>query len=861
MNQESSLLSLLKQEIASYYTALKEDASAVLTSLKTIKTEEKTTADKNSEIDKEPSLLEFLPYITFDPKYGIFTNKNTMGFILRVSHFAGIDERAKNSLRSLIASDLPAGCHVQVINYASPRIGNILDYWNNAGNSKKICKKITEKRLEFFKRGSWQSILGNRQNLLVRDYELYFCFSLPKALTESGKEENLLKLKALQEKFIGGFKSIESAAHILSDKELASFMKEILLPSLDMYKQQTINKKDAVTDYFTSNSNIGMLHDRMKFDDFHYLTFEVTDFPEIWDLENSINYIGQFDPPSSITCPFYISYGFTLKSREDSEHMANKHRMIKTQQTSSRLPMFFPRMIDEINDWRYACERINHGERLGKAVMYVVLLAKDTDIANIAITATMDHFARLKFKLEQVKYDTLNSFLTTLPFGIAENWQILEQLKITSTLLSGAAMNLMPAFADLQSYASPLMLFVARRGQIFFFDNFKSADHINGNFNMVIVGNSGRGKSVWMQEYTSNILRHNGQVIIIDDGRSFQNTCGLFDGDFVDFGAGEFCINPFSLYREQAGFEDNKEYKEFFVEPLIELIVSILCIIINIDKNKKDDDKIGKYKAVLGNAVEAVLQKSGCNGGFTAIREELLHNPDIKTTQTEEICLDIAYILSSYSNNGRYSKYFNGESTLNICNDFTVFELSDLQHNEILQNSVLMTVVFLVYAKMQSRERRTALMIDEFWRLGVHPALKEPIEGFARRGRKYNLSLILASQCMSDFSNHNSPAGAAALAQADWRIMLSSDGKDEQMLKDELQMSPAEIALVSGLAGLKGAYSEFMIRHKSGNWQIGRLLLDPFSAKLYSTKAEDVAAIKKMRAEGITVEEAIERLL
>ena len=862
----------LKKEILQYMLDIKNDSKLVFDDLQRrvlINLSKKATKNTKSSSENSyeiPHLKDLLAYETFDGGSCVFENKTTQGFIIRVSHFTGMNERAKKSFKSLISNDIPAGCTVQVINYASPRIGDIVDYWYNSGNKSakgSIYKKITEKRRDFFKDGSWQSIFGDRQNLLVRNFELYFCFSLPKALTASGKEENLLILKALQEKLQEGFKGIGSSCFVLDKSSFESFLAEILVPSLNIYKNQTIQDLVAsdIKESFKSDLGIEMQTDRIKFGDCHYVTFEITEFPDIWDLESGINYIGQFDGSSMIPCPFYISYGFTMKTRADSDRIASKYRMIKVQQGNSKLPMFFPRMMEETHDWHYVSERINQGERLGKAVIYVVLLAKDKEQADKASAALSDHFARLKFRIEKVKYDTVNTFLATLPFGIAENWQMLDQLKVPSTLLSGAAMNLMPVFADLQNYANPLMMFVARRGQLFFFDNFKAADNLNGNFNMVIVGNSGRGKSVWMQEYTTAILRNGGQVIIIDDGRSFKNTCELFDGDFVDFGCGNFCINPFSLYREPSDTEDNSEFKEFFVLPFIDLVVSILCILLKIDRSNETDTKIALQLSVLENAIRVVIKKKGSSGGFKDIRQELLNSPEIRKTETEEFCNTAAYILEKCDEGQSYDQYFNGTSTLNITKDFTVFELSDLQKDLTLQNTVLMTVVFLVYAKMQGRERRTALMIDEFWRLGKHPLLKEPIEGFARRGRKYNLSLILASQCMSDFSKADSPAGAAALAQSDWRIMLSVDGKDEEMLKSELQMSPGEIEIARNLSGIKGAYSEFMIRHKSGSWQIGRLLLDPFSAKLYSTKAEDVAAIKKMRAQGVPVEEAIERLL
>jgi len=39
------------------------------------------------------------------------------------------------------------------------------------------------------------------------------------------------------------------------------------------------------------------------------------------------------------------------------------------------------------------------------------------------------------------------------------------------------------------------------------------------------------------------------------------------------------------------------------------------------------------------------------------------------------------------------------------------------------------------------------------------------------------------------------------------------------------------------------------------------LLLDPFSAQVFSSKAEDIARIKQMRKQGMGVDEAIECLM
>lgn len=830
------------------------------------------------------SLLDFLSYRKYDAKNAIFENQKTLGFIMRVGHFSGMDESAKAAFKSLITNDLPTDCTIQVINYASPRIGNLLDYWNKNSLRDPMFQKISSGRYEFFKSSNWQNVLGNKGNLIIRDYELYFCLSISKGGSQSEYLPETLKLKALQDKFTQGLRSINSDSYLLTDKDLASFLNEILKPSSDIYKQRDIFPYQDLRELFKSsysiemdkegvilslneqnnvniaNSNINNIIHNKKID-YLYSIFEITSFPEYWDLANGIDYIGDFEKGLSIPCPFYISMGFTLNSRDASQRIADKHRMIKTQQNDSKLPMFFPKMLEETNDWRYVSEMISQGERMGKIVMQVVLMNNTLEKIQENEQILQDHFARLKFTITKVHHDGLNSLLQTLPFGIGENWQILDQLKISSKALSSSCVNLMPVFADSQNYNSPLMLLVGRRGQLFFFDNYKAPMDNNGNFNMVVVGASGRGKSVWLQEYSVSLLKNGGQVVIIDDGRSFKNTCELLDGDFVDFGGGKFCLNPFSLYKTPEKHEDLKEYKENFEDPFIDLVVSILCIIINLDKNNNKDTDVGLYRSVLTNAVIKVMEEKGKSGGFTDIRNALESDKNSDSLEIKKAINTIIYILNSYSDDGHFAKYFNGQATLDLNNRLTVFELSDLERNEVLQSSALLTVTFLVYAKITDRNTKTALIIDEFWRMGKHPVLKGPIGGFSRRGRKYNLSLIVASQCMSDFEEKNSEAGAIALSQADWRIILSVDSKDNEILRNGLDMYPPEIAICHSLRGIKGAYSEFMIRHQSKSWQIGRLLLDPFSAKAYSTKAEDMAAIKQMKAEGVNVVDAIESLI
>jgi len=59
---------------------------------------------------------------------------------------------------------------------------------------------------------------------------------------------------------------------------------------------------------------------------------------------------------------------------------------------------------------------------------------------------------------------------------------------------------------------------------------------------------------------------------------------------------------------------------------------------------------------------------------------------------------------------------------------------------------------------------------------------------------------------------------------------------------------------------LAGAYSEIFCLTTLGGG-IGRLVVDPFRRLLYSTAPQDVAALDRLRAQGFSVAEAINRLI
>ena len=181
----------------------------------------------------------------------------------------------------------------------------------------------------------------------------------------------------------------------------------------------------------------------------------------------------------------------------------------------------------------------------------------------------------------------------------------------------------------------------------------------------------------------------------------------------------------------------------------------------------------------------------------------------------------------------------------------------------MLFRSDLQTVVLLAYLHRVSnalflgdRSQRKQCVMDEVWALLNGCRVTEFIQAFARRARKHNGSIMLGTQDISDF--FSSQAGEISYRISDWLIMLQQKGEsiDRFIEKGQKKVEPYQEKLMKSLRTVNGRYSEMMIC--GDNWYaVGKLLLDPFSQILYSSKAQEFQAVQDLRNKGVSLPEAI----
>ena len=408
--------------------------------------------------------------------------------------------------------------------------------------------------------------------------------------------------------------------------------------------------------------------------------------------------------------------------------------------------------------------------------------------------------------------------------------------------MTSTAANLAPLQGEYRGSNIPHLLLVGRRGEPFFWSPF---ENMAGNHNVCVFGKSGSGKSVCLQELNAALCGAGAHVIVIDDGRSFEHSAKLQGGAFVEFTlASGFCINPFSMIDADAAAED----EDYRLDCLAMLKAMVSQMARHVDRLNDTE------RGLIDGVVNSVWNEKGRGGSVDDIIQALLD-------QDNGLSRSLATSMRPFSTAGTYGAFFSGEATFKLNADLTVFELSDLSSREELRAVVLTAIMFMSTQAMRKlpRERAKALIMDEAWQMLKGGSMADFVESYARTCRKYGASLITATQSLNDY--YKSPGSIAALENSDWFLILQQkpESISDFMKHDRFDMSPATETLMRSLKRNGTEYSDVMIKGPE-TLAIGRLVLDPYSATLYSSSPQVFSQVQAQLATGLPMEMAIERV-
>ena len=329
------------------------------------------------------------------------------------------------------------------------------------------------------------------------------------------------------------------------------------------------------------------------------------------------------------------------------------------------------------------------------------------------------------------------------------------------------------------------------------------------NANVLVLGNSGQGKSYLMKLLLTNIRLSGKTVLCLDPEHELVDLCGRLGGCFVDLMGGRYRINPLEprLWADDA--EDDPEapatfqqgsrlsqhisflkdffraYKDFTDRHVdaIELMLERLYAKFGLD-NATDFSRLRPVDYPILSDLYAVIEDAYQNYGA----EE---HPLYPKALLQEILLGLHSMCR-----GAESKFFNGQTNITSA-EFLVFGCKGLTDAAASVRNALLFNVLSYFSHRLLTEGNAVASIDELHLFLSNPTTVEYIRGFMKRVRKKDSAVMLASQNLEDF---NLP-GIAELTRPLFSIpthqfLFNAGSIDPRFFMDNLQLERSEYEIV-----------------------------------------------------------------
>jgi conjugal transfer ATP-binding protein TraC len=781
------------------------------------------------------SLSNLLHYRYYDDDNAIYHNNQGYGFILEAELLVGSNDALEKDLGTLFKDILPAGSSMQFLLLASNKTNSLIASWQDSYQraSFPILKDMAAARADFFRKHS--RVNYGSEPYLMRDYRLLISWSKPGQGSESEVRKAVNLMQQIQALFTANSMPSKPAPAGRLIKLLHDFV-------------QVKREDEGSYDYdFFQTLNYQVLPRELKLavapehltldDDYALRCLNVKKLPSEWYLYGMSEFLGaMFNERSRYSCSFALHFGVHIVNNENETTAKLLKASNVEKQALSPLGKLVPALRKEAAEWSFVREKLEQGERFVKSQLQVILLDHKNQITDSEQRAK-SLFKSKGFELEVDRHLQLPAFLSILPLswgaGALSNQQYFRRLR---TSLSHESVHLLPIQGEYRGSNNEGMLLAGRRGQLCRWLPFAVE---GGNYNASVVGESGAGKSVFMQELASSILGIGGKVFVLDIGRSFEKQAKLCGGQFIEFArSSNLCLNPFSSI--DARDQDSVENSLALLKPVLAQMIA------------PKSDTTDEEDAIISQALRAVWQAKGNNAAIDDIISYLEQKP-------EPLFKKLARGLDDYSSQGIYGKFFNGKGNVDLRSAMVVMELQDIQGTS-LQGVVVQLFMLLVSNKVFAGDRKTpvAIVFDEAWQMLQGKQGGKFIEILARTLRKFNGSLVVGTQSLRDFEE--SPAAKAAYENSAWLCMLKQKSETIERMSENGQFAANGYMkkLYKSLRSKSGEFSEVAILHDNVKF-VGRLILDPFSRVLYSTKPAEYMQVQDLVKQGYSMQEAISK--
>ena len=328
--------------------------------------------------------------------------------------------------------------------------------------------------------------------------------------------------------------------------------------------------------------------------------------------------------------------------------------------------------------------------------------------------------------------------------------------------------------------------------------------------NILILGNSGQGKSYLLKLILTNIRESGKRIICLDPESEYEDLCEALGGCYIDFMSGEYTINPLEPKAWTDSVEDIDANTPEAFKKVTRLSQHIAFL----------KDFFRSYKGFTDaqiDTIEILLSKLYARFGITdstdysvkkasdfpvmqdfynlCEEEFMTYDKQRKYLYTEETLQEVCLGIHSMCV-GSESKYFNGHTNITDSN-FLVFGVKGLMDtNRRLKDCMLFNILSYMSNELLGKGS-TAASVDELYLFLSNMTTIEYLRNCMKRVRKKDSSVILASQNIEDFLIPSIREFTKPLFSIPTHQFLFNAGQiNPKEYMDALQVEPSEFELI-----------------------------------------------------------------
>ncbi|MEC3974346.1 VirB4 family type IV secretion system protein [Amycolatopsis sp. H20-H5] len=487
-------------------------------------------------------------------------------------------------------------------------------------------------------------------------------------------------------------------------------------------------------------------------------SFAITGYPrEVhagW-LQPLLSYPGRVDVSLHIEPIDPVTAAKRLKKQLSKLESGRRH-------TSEKGRLLDPMVEAATEDAYDLSARVARGEgKLYRLGLYLTVHATSEDDLTEHVAAVRSLAASLLMNAQPTTYRSLQGWVSTLPLAL----DLIGMRRTFDTSALAAAFpftspDLPPA--DPTSVAAPdgvLYGFnIGSQGLVHW--NRFSAD----NYNSVILGRSGAGKSYLVKLEVLRSLYRGVEVSVIDPEDEYRRLCEAIGGTYIHLGNSEVRINPFDLPialrpdGRRTAPKDALTRRALFLHTVIAVLLGT--------------ELSAQQRAVLDQALLATYQRAGITSDPRTWRRQAPLLADLAAVLAntgDPVAADLGSRLHPFVE-GAFSAMFSGPTTTLPEGHLTVFSLRDVP-DELRSIGTLLTLDTVWRRVSNPTTRRPRLItVDEAYVLMQDPAGARFLHRMAKAARKHWAGLTTATQDVGDVLS--TELGKAIVSNAATQIVL-----------------------------------------------------------------------------------------